>query len=577
RLELPDFENSIEHAADADTNPGYLCPRCELYFSMLHWTPGGYFGAVNVEEEATGAPHPCCSAFSLTNSNHKVQRSDGERACQAVGRQLMQAAGGPGEGTTKASVEEALHFTISFFESTNPNACMLSCHVRRSLLFLINILSLYPYGNGVTMPSVDLMVKAVVTVAVHVDRYTCSLLDIFLAETADIIYVLKGLHLLLREGDDNAAASQSRHVYPSFVSAAYDFIMPQQASPSSSPGPVSIQWSFDSEKASAAAIAGVLSTVARLLRARRDYLGLDAVATGEVLTKLLSCVLALVPELGDDSEDELLSICWECIGALPWLPPSRSLDILDLVEFGGCPPLEYAPDVADLLIRSLPSGALAAEQGVVWNMATQTGWWKDVGSMKSITELFRKVGVLEVDLTECLLRHLGDIPHNSEVQHALSQLISAGGVHCEAGHPRCCRLCESIVPDGATPSLWWSEVLIASGTILTERELTLGTTDDAREWGDLLKHFRSAALQGEEPTWRCIAASLLHKGYLRLSDGASKETVARQLLHMLNAADRSRASCNAHLILATVISLAFLEDISRDLFAPDTTECTWAC
>ncbi|KAF4747715.1 GTP-binding protein 10, partial [Perkinsus olseni] len=141
RLELPDFENSIEHAADADTHPGYLCPRCELYFSMLHWTPGGYFGAVNVEEEATGAPHPCCSAFSLTNSNHKVQRSDGERTCQTVGRQLMQAAGGPGEGTTKASVEEALHFTISFFESTNPNACMLSCHVRRSLLFLINILS----------------------------------------------------------------------------------------------------------------------------------------------------------------------------------------------------------------------------------------------------------------------------------------------------------------------------------------------------------------------------------------------------------------------------------------------------
>ncbi|KAF4695495.1 hypothetical protein FOZ60_004567 [Perkinsus olseni] len=46
---------------------------------------------------------------------------------------------------------------------------------------------------------------------------------------------------------------------------------------------------------------------------------------------------------------------------------------------------------------------------------------------------------------------------------------------------------------------------------------------------------------------------------------------------MLNAADRSRASCNAHLIFATVISLAFLEDTSRDLFAPDTTECTWAC
>ncbi|KAF4740071.1 hypothetical protein FOZ63_017833, partial [Perkinsus olseni] len=135
----------------------------------------------------------------------------------------------------------------------------------------------------------------------------------------------------------------------------------------------------------------------------------------------------------------------------------------------------------------------------------------------------------------------------------------------------------SIVPVGATPSLWWSEVLIASGTMLTERELTLGTTDDYREWGDLLKHVRSAALQGEEPTWRCIAASLLHKGYLRLSDGASKDTVARQLLHMLNAADRSRASCNAHLIFATVISLAFLEGTSRDLFAPVTTECTWAC
>lgn len=487
----------------------------------------------------------------------------------------MQAAGEAADDTTKTCVEGALNFTISFFESTNPNACVLSCHVRRSLLFLINILSLFPYGDGVVMPSVKLMAKAVVIVAVHIDRYSCSLMDIFLAETADIVYALKGLHLLLRESTD-ASTSQSRHVYPQFVSAAYESMRPQQSSPCS-PGPVSIQWTFNSKKASAAAITGVLSTVARLLKVRREYLGFDSVASGDVLTKLLSCVLALVPELGDDFEEDLLSACWECIGALPWLPPSRALDVLDLVESSGCPPIEHSAEIASLLIHSLPDGALVCEQGIVWNIATQAGWWKDAHCMKAMAELSRKAGPLEVDVADMLLRHLGDIPHESDVQRALTQLIRASGVHSEAGHSRCCRLCESVGPPGSTPSLWWSEVLIASGTKITEKELTLATTDDSREWGDMLKHVRSPALRGEEPIWRCIAASLLHMGYMKLSDGVSKESVARQLLQMLNSADRSRATCNAHLIFATVITLSFVEGASRDLFAHDNTDGAWAC